>query len=158
MITNTTTTNTAATATNTAMTTTTVTATATALGAKSTTAPATGAELRKKLTFVPRETTPNPVEENKINAAAAPGTGRKRIDPANLFGQQDETKPSEKATGGGKIKIPVFDVDVSDEDAKKAEKPKPQRIVKPATDQKDEGDDFKNKLAAMFKAGPRVPM
>ena len=157
MITNTTTTNTAATATNTAMTTTTVTATATASGAKSTTAPATGAELRKKLTFVPQETTPNPVEEKKINAAAS-GTGRKRIDPANLFGQQDETKPSEKATGGGKIKIPVFDVDVSDEDAKKAEKPKPQRIVKPAADQKDEGDDFKNKLAAMFKAGPRVPM
>ena len=104
-----------------------------------TTAPATSStvddakkavNLRKKLTFVARERTPSPVEEQKKPAA------------------------------GAKLKMPLFDNDDDEEEKKPkpvAPSKKPQRPTPAAAqsndDDENDPDDFKARLAAML-AGP----
>ena len=86
--------------------------------------------LRKKLTFVARERTPSPVEEQKKPAA------------------------------GAKLKMPLFDNDDDEEEKKPkpvAPSKKPQRPTPAAAqsndDDENDPDDFKARLAAML-AGP----
>ena len=87
--------------------------------------------LRKKLTFVARERTPSPVEEQKKPAA------------------------------GAKLKMPLFDNDDDEEEKKPKpvapSKKQPQRPTPAAAqsndDDENDPDDFKARLAAML-AGP----
>ena len=104
--------------------------------------------LRKKLTtknFEAKERTPSPQEKPK------PAAARGKINAANLFGQdsdeEEKKKPAQQTRA--KVKIPVFNMD-EEEEEKKVEKPKPKKLPK-----QDEGDDFKNNLAAMLARGPR---
>jgi hypothetical protein len=56
-----------------------------------------------------------------------------------------------------KVTIPVFSLDDDDEEEKKEAPPKRTvgKLPKKTDNGDDGGDDFKNKLAAMFAAGPR---
>lgn len=109
--------------------------------------------MRKKLTtnFAFKERTPSPQEKPKPAAAANKG----KINAANLFGQDSSDEDSKKkpaVQNRAKVKIPVFNMDNSDEE-KKVEKPKPKRL--PKQEEGGGGDAFKNQLEMMLRAGPR---